>query len=222
VECGSGRPVASRRPAPRRPAGGSGTSSRCTGASPGGRDAVSQAGLRADDGRADRRARRRGQGDGLQLLPLEGVAAPRALGRHPRQAARGAGAAETWSGTAREQDRAAPLALARLAQEDRVVFRLVLSQNLREFWRDAQQDPLSQHVQASVRTALRPGAPAGSSTAASGSSRPPGSSRPRSSPRCSTGSTGASPSARSVARWPASSTSSSRGSRGGGRSRTGL
>lgn len=67
------------------------------------------------------------------------------------------GTAESWSGTAREQVVRLLLTLARLAQEDRIVFRLVLSQNLRDFWRDAQQDPLSHHVQASVRTALRGG-----------------------------------------------------------------
>jgi TetR/AcrR family transcriptional regulator, cholesterol catabolism regulator len=67
------------------------------------------------------------------------------------------GAAETWTGTTRDRIVRLLVALARLAQEDRVVFRLVLSRNLREFWRDAQQDPLSRHVQASIRTALRHG-----------------------------------------------------------------
>jgi TetR/AcrR family transcriptional regulator, cholesterol catabolism regulator len=67
------------------------------------------------------------------------------------------GTADTWSGTCREQVVRLFVALARLAQHDRVVFRLVLSQNLRQFWRDAQHDPLSRHVQASVRAALRGG-----------------------------------------------------------------
>jgi TetR/AcrR family transcriptional regulator, cholesterol catabolism regulator len=67
------------------------------------------------------------------------------------------GTAGTWPGTCRDQVVRLLDALARLAQEDRVVFRLVLGRNLREFWRDAQQDPLSRHVQASIRTALRGG-----------------------------------------------------------------
>jgi AcrR family transcriptional regulator len=67
------------------------------------------------------------------------------------------GTSESWSGSAREQIARLLLALARLAQEDRVVFRLVLDQNLRDFWRNAQQAPLSHHVQASVRAALRAG-----------------------------------------------------------------
>jgi TetR/AcrR family transcriptional regulator, cholesterol catabolism regulator len=71
------------------------------------------------------------------------------------------GMADTWSGTARRQVARLFDALARLAQEDRVVFRLVLSRNLHEFWRDAKQDPLSQHVQASLRAALRRGRASG-------------------------------------------------------------
>jgi TetR/AcrR family transcriptional regulator, cholesterol catabolism regulator len=67
------------------------------------------------------------------------------------------GAAATWTGTTRDQIVRLLVALARLAQEDRVVFRLVLSRNLGEFWRDAQKDPLSLHVQASIRAALRAG-----------------------------------------------------------------
>jgi TetR/AcrR family transcriptional regulator, cholesterol catabolism regulator len=67
------------------------------------------------------------------------------------------GTPDTWSGSCREQVVRLLLTLARLAQEDRVVFRLVLNQNLRDFWRDAQQDPLSHHVQASVRSALKTG-----------------------------------------------------------------
>jgi TetR/AcrR family transcriptional regulator, cholesterol catabolism regulator len=71
------------------------------------------------------------------------------------------GTADSWSGPARRQVARLLDALARLAEEDRVVFRLVLGQNLREFWRDAQQDPLSQHVQTSVRVALRRGRASG-------------------------------------------------------------
>jgi AcrR family transcriptional regulator len=67
------------------------------------------------------------------------------------------GPATEWQGTCRQQIGRLLLTLARLAQADRVVFRLVLNQNIREFWRDAQRDPLSQFVQASVRTALRTG-----------------------------------------------------------------
>jgi TetR/AcrR family transcriptional regulator, cholesterol catabolism regulator len=67
------------------------------------------------------------------------------------------GTADTWPGTCRDQVVRLLVALARLAQDDRIVFRLVLGRNLREFWRDAQQDPLSRHVQGSVRTALRRG-----------------------------------------------------------------
>ncbi|MBA3232020.1 MAG: TetR/AcrR family transcriptional regulator [Acidobacteria bacterium] len=67
------------------------------------------------------------------------------------------GTFESWSGTCREQVVRLLLTLARLAQEDRVVFRLVLNQNLRDFWRDAQQDPLSHHVKSSVRSALTAG-----------------------------------------------------------------
>jgi TetR/AcrR family transcriptional regulator, cholesterol catabolism regulator len=67
------------------------------------------------------------------------------------------GAAETWTGTTRDQIVRLLVALARLAQEDRVLFRLVLGRNLRDFWRDAQQDPLSLHVQASIRSVLRAG-----------------------------------------------------------------
>lgn len=71
------------------------------------------------------------------------------------------GELHTGSGTCREQVVRLLLTLARLAQEDRVVFRMVLNQNLRDFWRDAQQDPLSLHIKASVRHALRAGRASG-------------------------------------------------------------
>jgi TetR/AcrR family transcriptional regulator, cholesterol catabolism regulator len=67
------------------------------------------------------------------------------------------GDARSWSGSCREQVVRLLVTLARLAQEDRVVFRLVLDQNLRDFWRDAQKDPLGLHIKAAVRSALRAG-----------------------------------------------------------------
>ena len=67
------------------------------------------------------------------------------------------GPAETWSGRCRDQVVRLLLTLARLAQEDRVVFGLSLNQRVREFWREAQQDPLSQHIQKALRTALENG-----------------------------------------------------------------
>lgn len=71
------------------------------------------------------------------------------------------GPVDTWSGSCREQVVRLLVTLARLAQEDRVVFRLVLDQNLRDFWRDAQKDPLGLHIKASVRSALRAGRASG-------------------------------------------------------------
>lgn len=62
-----------------------------------------------------------------------------------------------WTGTSREQIVRLLLTLARLTQEDRVVFRLALGQSLRDFWRGAQDDPLSLHIQSSIRAVLRAG-----------------------------------------------------------------
>lgn len=67
------------------------------------------------------------------------------------------GPSDDWTGTCREQVVRLLLTLARLTQEDRVVFRLVLNQNLQDFWRDAQRDPLSRHLQSALRSVLRTG-----------------------------------------------------------------
>jgi TetR/AcrR family transcriptional regulator, cholesterol catabolism regulator len=67
------------------------------------------------------------------------------------------GTPDRWTGSCRDQVVRLLLTLARLAQEDRVVFRLVLHQNLREFWIEASRDPLSLYIQGAIRTALEAG-----------------------------------------------------------------
>lgn len=67
------------------------------------------------------------------------------------------GPIETWTGTTREQIVRLLLTLARLTQEDRVVFRMALGQSLRDFWHGAQHDPLSKHIQQAIRSVLTAG-----------------------------------------------------------------
>jgi AcrR family transcriptional regulator len=67
------------------------------------------------------------------------------------------GPPQSWTGSSRDQVVRLLLTLAKLAHEDRTVFRLVLQQNLREFWRDARKDPLTLQIQEHVRSALRRG-----------------------------------------------------------------
>jgi TetR/AcrR family transcriptional regulator, cholesterol catabolism regulator len=63
----------------------------------------------------------------------------------------------TWTGSSRDQVVRLLLTLAKLAHEDRTVFRLVLRQTVREFWLDARKDPLTLQIQEDVRMALRGG-----------------------------------------------------------------
>jgi AcrR family transcriptional regulator len=67
------------------------------------------------------------------------------------------GPVETWTGTCKDQIVRLLLTLARLTQEDRVVFRLSLGQSLRDFLQGAQHDPLSHHIQKAIRSVLKVG-----------------------------------------------------------------
>jgi TetR/AcrR family transcriptional regulator, cholesterol catabolism regulator len=67
------------------------------------------------------------------------------------------GPPETWTGSARDRIVRLLLTLAGVAQEDRVVFRLVLHKNVGDFWREAQGDPLGVFIKGAVRAALREG-----------------------------------------------------------------
>jgi AcrR family transcriptional regulator len=67
------------------------------------------------------------------------------------------GPPESWTGSSRDRVVRLLLTLAKLAHDDRVVFRLMLEQTVREFWKDARKDPLTVQIQEHVRGALRDG-----------------------------------------------------------------
>jgi AcrR family transcriptional regulator len=63
----------------------------------------------------------------------------------------------TWTGSTRDRIVRLLLTVARLAHADRVVFRLMLRQTVREFWTGARTDPLALQIQEHVRSTLRDG-----------------------------------------------------------------